>query len=260
MVFRADRRLERAVINRNKPAFLGSRGVTNRRLAQSVPSRTSRSPSVRPMACVGTKTHFDRVGNVRQRVFSWSTKGSTGLDEVQLREHDSTAGVGCSRNSSPIAVSLSRRARARLTSPTDLGTGRQHGSAKPWHSGVFIGLEREGQYAGELIFGLWTPSVWRLSAISVSFAGELGPLAGAVWIVHESITGNSEDGLLKAAGSAAFQTLAQLDQAPLASIHAERVTNSALAHPERRSEQPTSTWTALDASAAPSRDAPATRD
>ena len=36
-----------------------SSGVTNRRLAQSVPSRTSRSPRVRPMACVGTKTHFE---------------------------------------------------------------------------------------------------------------------------------------------------------------------------------------------------------
>lgn len=30
-------------------------GVTNRRLAPSVPSTTSRSPSVRPMACVGSK-------------------------------------------------------------------------------------------------------------------------------------------------------------------------------------------------------------
>jgi hypothetical protein len=45
------------------------------------------------MACVGTKTHFDRVGKVRQNVFNWSTKGSTGLDKVQLCEHDSTAGV-----------------------------------------------------------------------------------------------------------------------------------------------------------------------
>ena len=52
-----------------------SRGVTNRRLAQSVPSRTSRSPRVRPMACVGTKTHFDRVGNVRQRRLQLVDKG-----------------------------------------------------------------------------------------------------------------------------------------------------------------------------------------
>jgi hypothetical protein len=47
-----------------------SRGVTKRRLAQSVPSSTSRSPSVRPRACVGTNTHFERVGCWAQRRFS----------------------------------------------------------------------------------------------------------------------------------------------------------------------------------------------
>jgi hypothetical protein len=44
-----------------------SRGVTKRRFAQSVPSRTSRSPSVQPIAWVGTNTHFARVRCVVQR-------------------------------------------------------------------------------------------------------------------------------------------------------------------------------------------------
>src|ERR1035441_5589581 len=39
-----------------------SRGVTKRKLSQLVPSSAIRSPRVRPIACVETKTHFARVG------------------------------------------------------------------------------------------------------------------------------------------------------------------------------------------------------
>jgi GTP-binding protein len=54
-----------------------SSGVTKRRFAQSVPSSTSRSPSVRPTPCVGTNTHFDLVGYSRQSAASWSANVTT---------------------------------------------------------------------------------------------------------------------------------------------------------------------------------------
>jgi hypothetical protein len=54
-----------------------SRGVTNLRLAQSVPSRASLSPMVCPIACEGTMIHLQRVGCVAHRPLNWSTNGST---------------------------------------------------------------------------------------------------------------------------------------------------------------------------------------
>ena len=53
-----------------------SNGVTNRRFAQSVPASTSRSPSVRPIACAGTNTHFARVGCARQSSVNCAANGS----------------------------------------------------------------------------------------------------------------------------------------------------------------------------------------